>query len=198
MSNTDSAYFIPLFKFLVQNNIYIPKQNNNTDGWNYLDLMEELERDTNLSIDLQYREYTKYYTKKSHILQIDYEWIYYYLYVILLIDERLDLFESIIDILINGEFTKLDKINKIKIIMANCGKTPDVLDGWMEGYILELMELMIQYGMEDEFRKITSDLLNSPLESYQGCITYLLESIGLDNKDKKLSKYIGILKREGI
>ena len=26
MANTDSAYFIPLYKFIVQNNIYVPNQ----------------------------------------------------------------------------------------------------------------------------------------------------------------------------
>lgn len=72
----------------------------------------------------------------------------------------------------------------------------DVLNGWMEGDILELMRLMIQYDMECEFRKITSDLLNSPLESYRGILTYLSESIGLEHTDKTLRKYLEILKKQ--
>ena len=118
MANTDSAYFIPLYKFIIQNNIYVPKQNNELEGWNYLDRMQELEKDTCLSVDLEYSEFTKHYTKKSHILQIDFDWIYYYLYIILYIDARLDLYESIIVRLVDGEFTRIDKINQIRMIMG--------------------------------------------------------------------------------
>ena len=139
MSNTDSAYFIPLYKYLVQKNIYIPKLNDISEGWNYLDKMEDLQNDEELSIENKYLEYTKGYIKKIDTLQIDYDWIYYYIYIILFIDDNLDLYESIIEKLIyNSDFLDEDKKEKIKMIMINCGKTPDVLNGWMEGHILEL------------------------------------------------------------
>ena len=82
MSNTDSAYFIPLYKYLVQKNIYIPKLNDISEGWNYLDKMEDLQNDEELSIENKYLEYTKGYIKKIDTLQIDYDWIYYYIYII--------------------------------------------------------------------------------------------------------------------
>ncbi len=43
MSNTDSANFIQLYKYIVQNNIYIPNLNDESEGWNYLYKMEELQ-----------------------------------------------------------------------------------------------------------------------------------------------------------
>ena len=56
MSNTDSAYFIPLYKYLVQKNIYIPKLNDISEGWNYLYKMEDLQNDEELSIENKYLE----------------------------------------------------------------------------------------------------------------------------------------------
>jgi hypothetical protein len=194
MSNTDSAYFIPLYKYIVQNNIYIPKLNDETEGYNYLDKMEDLQNDKELSIENKYLEYTKGYNKKINILQIDNDWIYYYIYIICYIDENLDLYNSIIVKLIYySNFLDEDKKEKIKMIMINCGKTPDVLNGWMEGYVMELMDCMIDLDMEEEFKKITTDLQNSPLKSYRGIINYFIGYIGTNVKDTKLEKYIDIL-----
>lgn len=193
MSNTDSAYFIPLYKYIFQNNIYIPKLNDETEGYNYLYKMEDLQNDKELSIENKYLEYTKGYNKYINILQIDYDWIYYYIYIILFIDDNLDLYESIIVKLIhNSDFLDEDKKEKIKMIMINCGKTPDVLNGWMEGYVMELMECMIDLDMEEEFKKITTDLSKSPLESYRDIINYFIGYIGA-NVDDKIKKYIDIL-----
>ena len=194
MSNTDSAKFISLYKYIVQNNIYIPKLNDESEGWNYIYKMEDLQNDEELLINEKYLEYTKGYDKKIYILQIDNDWIYYYIYIILYIDENLDLFNSIIVKLIhNSDFLDEDKKEKIKMIMINCGKTPDVLNGWMEGHVMELMEIMIDLDMEEEFKKITTDLSKSPLKSYRGIINYLFGYIGANVKDTKLEKYIDIL-----
>jgi len=194
MSNTDSAYFIPLYKYIIQNNIYIPKLNDVSEGWNYLYKMEDLQNDGELSIENKYLEYTKDYDKKIYILQIDNDWIYYYIYIILYIDENLGLYNSIIVKIINySDFLDEDKKEKIKIIMQKCGKTPDVLNGWMEGHIIELMERMIDLDMEEEFEIITTDLSKSPLKSYRGIINYLFGYIGANVKDTKLEKYIDIL-----
>jgi len=173
MSNTDSAYFIPLYKYIVQNNIYIPRLNDESEGWNYIYKMEDLQNDKELSINQKYLEYTKGYDKKIYILQIDNDWIYYYIYIILYIDENLDLYNSIIVKLIDySDFLDEDKKEKIKIIMEECGKTPDVLNGWMEGDIIELMNFMIDLDMTKEFEKITTDLQNSPLVSYKNILKY--------------------------
>ena len=194
MSNTDSAKFILLYKYIVQNNIYIPKLNDETEGWNYIYKMEDLQNDKELLINEKYLEYTKGYDKKIYILQIDNDWIYYYIYIICYIDENLDLYNSIIVKLIhNSNYLDEEKKEKIKMIMINCGKTPDVLNGWMEGHVMELMECMIDLDMEEEFKKITTDLSKSPLKSYRGIINYLFGYIGANVKDTKLEKYIDIL-----
>jgi hypothetical protein len=195
MSNTDLAKFIPLYKYIVQTNIYIPKLNDELEGCNYIYKIEDLQNDKELLINEKYLEYTKGYDKKINILQIDNDLIYYYIYVILYIDENLDLFNSIIVKLIHySDFLNEDKKEKIKMIMINCGKTPDVLNGWMEGYIMELMEYMIDLDMEEEFEKITTDLSKSPLESYRGIINYFIGYIGANVYDK-IKKYIDILKK---
>ena len=181
-------------RLLVQKNIYIPKLNDISEGWNYLDKMEDLQNDEELSIENKYLEYTKGYIKKIDTLQIDYDWIYYYIYIILFIDGNLDLYNSIVVKLIHySDFLDEDKKEKIKMIMQNCGKTPDVLNGWMEGYIMELMDCMIDLDMEEEFEKITTDLSKSPLKSYRGIINYFIGYIGANVKDTKLKKYIDIL-----
>ena len=43
-------------------------------------------------------------------------------------------------------------------------------------------------GSEEEFKKITTDLQNSPLESYRGIINYFIDYIGVNVKDTKLKK----------
>ena len=89
--------------------------------------MEDLQNDEELSIENKYLEYTKGYIKKNDTLQIDYDWIYYYIYIILFIDGNLDLYNSIVVKLIHdSDFLDEDKKEKIKMIMINCGKTPDV------------------------------------------------------------------------
>ena len=45
--------------------------------------MEDLQNDEELSIENKYLEYTKCYIKKNDTLQIDYDWIHYYIYIIL-------------------------------------------------------------------------------------------------------------------
>jgi hypothetical protein len=75
-------------------------------------------------------EYTKDYDKKIDILQIDYDWLHYYIYIILYIDENLDLYDSITVKLIHySDFLDENKKEKIKIT-EKCGNIPDVLNGW--------------------------------------------------------------------
>ena len=192
MSNADSAKFIPLYKYIVQNNIYIPKLNDESEGLNYLYKMEELQNNDEEFLNDYLTFSDIHFIKENNILKIDYEWILYYIYVILCIDDKLDLVCSTIDILLNSNYLDEDKKEKIKMIMINCGKTPDVLNGWMEGHIIELMERMIDLDMKEEFKKITTDLQNSPLESYRGIINYFIGYIGA-NVDDKIKKYIDIL-----
>ena len=193
MSNTDTAKFIQLYKYIVQNNIYIPNLNDESEGWNYLYIMEELQNNDKEFLNAYLTFSDIYFIKENNILKIDYEWIVYYIWVILCIDDKLDLVCSTINILLNSNYLDEEKKEKIKMIMINCGKTPDVLNGWMEGHVMELMELMIDLDMEEEFKKITTDLQNSPLESYRGIINYLFGYIGANVKDTKLEKYIDIL-----
>ena len=193
MSNTNLAKFISLYKYIVQNNIYIPKLNDESEGLNYLYKMEELQNNDEEFLNDYLTFSDIHFIKENNILKIDYEWIVYYIWVILCIDDKLDLVCSTINILLNSNYLDEDKKEKIKMIMINCGKTPDVLNGWMEGHVMELMECMIDLDMEEEFKKITTDLSKSPLKSYRGIINYLFGYIGANVKDTKLEKYIDIL-----
>jgi hypothetical protein len=89
---TDGAMFYPLFKILQENEIYYPRINNADI---YLDFMElNFENHENI-----YQDYTKLYDKQ------EFDWLYYYVYIILLKDSHeeiidKDLYEKIIDSMI--------------------------------------------------------------------------------------------------
>jgi len=90
---TDGAMFYPLFKILQKNEIYYPKINN-ADV--YLDFIEK--NYENHELDNKYQDYTKLYDKK------EFDWLYYYVFVILFIDfdstiDR-ELFEKIIAVMV--------------------------------------------------------------------------------------------------
>jgi thiol-disulfide isomerase/thioredoxin len=77
---TDGAMFYPMFKILQE--FYVPKINNADI---YLDFFEKI-YDEHHEFENIYQDYTKLYNKK------EFDWMYYYLYVILFID-----FESTVD-----------------------------------------------------------------------------------------------------
>jgi hypothetical protein len=90
---TDSAMFYPLFNKLQEKSIYSPKI---TDADVYLDFIEK--NYENHELDNKYQDYTKLYDKK------EFDWLYYYVFVILFIDfdstiDR-ELFEKIIAVMI--------------------------------------------------------------------------------------------------
>ena len=78
---TDGGMFYPMFKILQEKKIYYPKINN-TDV--YLDFIEK--NYENHELKNKYQDYTKLYDKK------EFDWLYYYVFVILFID-----FDSNID-----------------------------------------------------------------------------------------------------
>jgi hypothetical protein len=81
---TDGAMFYPLFRILQENKVYYPKINN-ADV--YLDFIEKQQQNyENHELDNKYQDYTKLYDKK------EFDWLYYYVFVILFID-----FDSTID-----------------------------------------------------------------------------------------------------
>lgn len=89
---TDTPMFYTLFKILKENNIYHPKINNSDIYLNFIN-----ENQQNNELENTYQNYTKLYDKK------DYDWLYYYIYTILLIDDVLIdkiLYETIINLII--------------------------------------------------------------------------------------------------
>jgi hypothetical protein len=181
--------FDELFYFLKQNNIYKP--NINKPKY-YFDLVE-----TAQSNNKEYIKFTKYYNKKNDILNIDYELIYYYLFIILYADIELELYEHIINILINGKFTRNSKIVKIDALMCKCGKTPDIIDGWTEANILDLLKIMIELNMKDNLIILINAIKLSPIQSYREIIPFLLDRFDLLNpKPKRRDYWYNIIKSE--
>lgn len=189
MSNTDLSQFVSLYNYIVKNNIYIPNQ---IEEYYIIELQQ-----TTSKTKKKYQKFIIGYDNKIHILKLDYNWIYYYIYIILfcdfgvLIDSKL--YDEIIDKIVNGEFLKQDKINAIKQVMLKCGETPDIINGWMEGSIVYLVNMIIELDMEEEFNKIVTNIKNSTLESYRDIIPYLSEIMDNVKDDKKYKKYFDIL-----
>jgi len=86
---TDASMFFPLFKILQENEVYYPKINNADI---YLDFIEK--NYENHELDNKYQDYTKLYDKK------DFDWLYYYVFVILFIDFDRELYEKIIAVMV--------------------------------------------------------------------------------------------------
>ncbi len=193
MSNTDSAIFIPLYKFITENNIYIPKISNQKEGWYYIDIIETLQ--DNFIFELNYKNFIEGYDTKIKLLYIilDYEWIYYYVYVILYCDFGLSidrkLYDEITEKVLDSNFVKQDKINAVKQIMLKCGETPDIINGWMEGSIISLVNIIVDLDLEEEFNKIVTDIKYSTLKSYRDIIPYLIDMMYDVRNDKKYTKY---------
>lgn len=189
MSNTDLSLFVSLYNYIVKNNIYIPNQ---IKEYYIIELQQ-----TTSETKKKYQKFIIGYDTKIRMLKLDYNWILYYIYIILfcdfgvLIDSKL--YDKIIDKIVNGEFLKQDKINAIKQVMLKCGETPDIINGWMEPSIVNLVEMIIELDMEEEFNKIVTNIKNSTLESYRDIIPYLIEIMDNVKDDKKYKKYFDIL-----
>jgi hypothetical protein len=190
MLNTDSAMFIPLYKFITENNIYIPKISNQKEGWYYIDIIET--QLPNSDIELNYKNFIKGYNTKIKLLYInlDYEWIYYYIYIILYCDFGLSidkkLYDEITKKVLNSDFVKQDKINVVKQIMLKCGNTPDFIYGWMEGSVISLINIIVTLDLEEEFNKIVTEIKNSTLESYRNIIPYLIDMLYDGSRNDKI------------
>jgi hypothetical protein len=194
MAITNSAHLIPLYKFIVENNIYIPKISNQNEGQYYVDLIES--NQLNSDFEINYQNFILDYNTKDDLLDINYDWIYNYVYVILYCDFgnsiKTELYDNIIDKILNSEFVKGDKLNAIRQIILNCGKTPDIIDGWTEGRIISLMLLMIEMNLKEYYNRLVSELANSTLDSYRDIIPFFNNLIGkmYDIKQEKYNKYL--------
>jgi hypothetical protein len=194
MAITNSAHLIPLYKFIVENNIYIPKISNQNEGQYYVDLIES--NQLNSEFENNYQNFILDYNTKDDLLDINYDWIYNYVYVILYCDFgnsiKTELYDNIIDEILNSEFVKEDKLNAIKQIILDCGKTPDIIDGWTEGKIISLMLLMIEMNLKEYYNRLVSELANSTLDSYRDIIPFFNNLIGkmYDIKQEKYNKYL--------
>lgn len=86
---SDASIFYPLFKVLQETKIYSPKINNPDI---YLDYIEDnLDND---ELETEYQNYIEEYNSD------ELDWIYYYVYIILLFDDEIsfnkDIYEKII------------------------------------------------------------------------------------------------------
>lgn len=192
MSNINPTYFISLYKYIKQSNIYSPNQ----DVWCYYNIIGYEQPD--IELGQNYEKFIQNYTTKNNTLKLDWNWIFYYVYVILSYDNKLEtkLYNKIIMQIIDGEFVVFDKVNAIKQIMVECGKTPDIINGWMEGDILCLIDEIIELDldMEEEFYKIVSDIKKSTLKSYCDIIPYLIKKMDNIKNEIRYKKYFDILR----
>lgn len=194
MSNIVNMKFIPLYKFIVNNSIYIPKIHDQRNELYYVNYIES----QSVNFDLNYINFIKGYNTKIELLNLDCKWIYYYVYIILLCDYgnliNRKLYNSIVEKVLESDYVKKYKIDAIKQIMISCGKTPDIIDGWMEGDILSLLDMMIELNLEEDFSKIINDIRYTTIESFRSIIPYFIELMENDKDDKKYSKYYDILR----
>ena len=92
---------------------------------------------------------------------------------------------------LDSDFVKQDKINAVKQIMLKYGETPDIISGWTEGFIIFLLQMMIELDLEEEFNKIVTDIRYSDLSNL---ILRLVERMKNMRDDKNISKFLDILR----
>jgi len=96
------------------------------------------------------------------------------------------LYDEITEKVLDSDFVKQDKINAVKQIMLKCGETPDIINGWMEGSIISLVNIIVVLDLEEEFNKIVTDIKNSTLESYRNIFPYLIDMLYDGSRNDKI------------
>lgn len=202
MEHTNFNSLLSLHKFIMENNIYIPKITNQEECWFYFYFIDE--QCSDLQFEQNYEQFIQNYTTKNTSLNLDYEWIYYFIYMILYCDNSFverTLYEEIIEAvktILNNGLIRENKINAIKNIMVLCGKTHDVIDGFYEGDILNLLYEMIDFEMEDEFNIIVNEIKKSSLKSYRNIIPHIIDSLNNLKEESKYIKFLEILRKNVI
>lgn len=79
----------------------------------------------------------------------------------------------------------MSSIEQIQKLMKSCGQTPDIIDGYLEGDLIELMERMVGLDMKEEFAKLVYEISISQIASFNQIIPYLIEKINSSDSSNK-------------
>lgn len=83
-----------------------------------------------------------------------------------------------------------EDIKEIIRVIPLIGKTPDIIDGYMEGHIIDVIVLLAKYNFNYYFEYTCKCINESSLESFKSINSYLLEKISEDNfSNKYFNKY---------
>jgi hypothetical protein len=72
---------------------------------------------------------------------------------------------------------KPKELNEIKRCIPLIGKTPDIVDGFMEGDVINLLILLAKYKYNNEFEYTCKCISETEYESFKTANNYMLEMI---------------------
>ena len=74
------------------------------------------------------------------------------------------------------------ELNEIKRCIPFIGKTPDIVDGFMEGDLINLLILLAKYKYNNEFEYTCKCISETEYESFKTTNNYMLEKIEYHKK----------------
>lgn len=90
----------------------------------------------------------------------------------------------------NKEYKDIQEIIRVIPLI---GKTPDIINGFMEGDVINIVELFAKYNFNYYFEVLCKCINESSLESFKSINSYILEKI--ESNDKY---YLSIYKKYHI
>lgn len=81
---------------------------------------------------------------------------------------------------------EMEDIKEIIRVMPLIGKTPDIIDGYMEGDIINIIELLAKHNFNYYFEYICKCISESTLQSYRNINSYILSK---NNNENLFTKY---------
>jgi hypothetical protein len=79
---------------------------------------------------------------------------------------------------------KQPEINEIERIIPLIGLYPSIIDGYMEGDIIEMLILLAKYQYNTEFEYMCKCISETTLETFRQANNYMLECIYNDKNNK--------------
>jgi hypothetical protein len=87
---------------------------------------------------------------------------------------------------------EIEELREIKRIIPLIGKTSSVVDGYMEGDIIELLILLAKYKYNDIFEYVCKCISESPLPTFKDANKYMLFYINDEKSRGQYNRFINV------
>ena len=88
------------------------------------------------------------------------------------------------------EFDETEELNELNRVIPLIGKTPDIVDGYMESHVIDLLVLLAKYKYKKKFEYTCKCISETPYTTYNVNF-YMLQYIN-DQKKRKDDRFLNI------